>query len=123
MSKVLGVTSASVLGQQINRVRKKESYDGDDPGDDEQVPIAHRWQQREETETEMRVTDALGISGDRQKGEDRRDADDLKQGLRKRQGKNSCQLRSTIGSRKKENATNQIGNVMRKTGHVSELHV
>jgi hypothetical protein len=123
VSKVLGVTSPRVLGQQVNRVRKKESYNGDDAGCYKKFAVTHGWQHREKAKAELRVADALGISSDRQKWEDRRDADDLKQGLRKRQGKNSCQLRSPIGSRKKENATNQIGNVMRKTGHVSELHV
>ena len=50
-------------------------------------------------------------------------ADDLKERLRKRERKNPGQLRSTVRSREKENATNQIGNVMNKPGHVSELQV
>ena len=37
--------------------------------------------------------------------------------------KNPSQLRSAVWARQKENATNQIGNVMDKPGHVSELHV
>jgi hypothetical protein len=47
----------------------------------------------------------------------------LKDGLRKRERKNPSQLRSAVWARQKENATNQIGNVMDKSGHVSELHV
>ena len=70
----------------------------------------------EETRAEVRSADAVGIGGDRQKWEDRRDADDLKQGLRKRQRKNQAQLRSAVWPREKENATNQVGNVMNKPG-------
>ena len=71
----------------------------------------------------MRSADAIGISGERQKWEDRRGADHLKDGLRKRERKNTSQLRSAVWARQKENATNQVGNVMDKPGHVSELHV
>ena len=123
MSKVLGITSASVLGHQINRVRKKESYDGDDPGCYEQFPIAHRWQQRQEAQAELRVTDALGISSDRQKWEDRRDADHLKESLCERERKNETQLCSAIRSSEKQDATDQVRNVMNESGHASELDV
>jgi hypothetical protein len=71
----------------------------------------------------MRPADAIGISGERQKWEDRGDADHLKDGLRKREGKNPGQLCSAVWARQKENATNQIGNVMDKPRHVSDLHV
>ena len=71
----------------------------------------------------MRSADAIGISGERQKWEDRRDADYLKNGLRKREQKNRSQLRSAVWARQKENATKEVGNVMDKPGHVSELHV
>ena len=72
----------------------------------------------------MRATDALGISGNRQKRKDRRDADDLKKRLRKRERKNRSQLRSAVWPREKENATNQVGNVMDKPGQGgSELRV
>ena len=72
----------------------------------------------------MRMTDALGIGGDCQKRKDRRDPDHLKEGLRKREQKNRAQLRSTVWSRQKENAANQIENVMNKPGQGgSELHV
>jgi hypothetical protein len=54
----------------------------------------------------MRAADAIGISGNRQKWKDRRDADHLKKGLRKRQRKNPPQLRSAVWAGKKENATN-----------------
>jgi len=48
----------------------------------------------------------------------------LKEGLRKREQKNRAQLRSTVWSRQKENAANQIENVMNKPGQGgSELHV
>ena len=40
----------------------------------------------------MRATDALGIGGNRQKGKDRRDADNLKKGLRERERKNRGKL-------------------------------
>jgi len=64
VSKVPGVTSARVLGQQVNCVRKKDSYDRDDPGGYEQFPIVHRWQQRKEAQAKMRAADAIGISSD-----------------------------------------------------------
>ena len=50
----------------------------------------------------MRATDALGIGGNRQKWKDRRDADDLKKGLRKRERKNRGKLAPAIWSREKE---------------------
>ena len=54
----------------------------------------------------MRPTDALGISGNRQKWKDRRDADNLEKRLRKRQRKNRGKLGPAIWSREKENAPN-----------------
>ena len=123
MSKVLGVTSPRVLSQQVNCVRKKDSYDCDDPGYYEQLKVFHRWKQAQESRAKMRSADAIGISGERQKWEDRRDADHLKDGLRKRKRKNPSQLRSAVWARQKENATNQIGDVLDKPGHVSALHV
>ena len=72
----------------------------------------------------MRATDALGISGNRQERKDRCDADDLEKRLCKRERKNGAELRSAVWPREKENATNQIGDVMDKPGQGgSELHV
>jgi len=72
----------------------------------------------------MRTTDALGIGGNCQKRKDRRDAYNLEKGLRERQRKNRGKLRPAIWSRQKENAPNQIGDVMDKRGQGgSELHV
>ncbi|MFL6501625.1 MAG: hypothetical protein ACJ8LL_13025 [Candidatus Udaeobacter sp.] len=71
----------------------------------------------------MRSTDAVGISSERQKWEDRRDADYLKDGLRKRERKNPGELRSAVWARQKQDATKKVGNVMKKWGHASELHV
>jgi len=42
----------------------------------------------------------------------------LEQGLRKRERKNHRQLKSAVWPGKKEDATNQIGNVMNEPGHV-----
>ena len=64
----------------------------------------------------MRTTDALGIGGNCQKGKDRRDAYNLEKGLRERQRKNRGKLRPAIWSRQKENAPNQISDVMEKRG-------
>jgi hypothetical protein len=72
----------------------------------------------------MRTTDALGIGGNCQKGKDRRDAYNLEKGLRERQQKNRGKLRPAIWSRQKENAPNQISDVMDKRGQGgSELRV
>jgi len=54
----------------------------------------------------MRATDALGISGNRQKGKDRRDADHLEKRLCKRQRKNRGKLAPAIWPGEKENAPN-----------------
>ena len=78
----------------------------------------------EEIHAKVRPTNALGISGNRQERKDGCDADDLKKRLRKRERKNGRQLRSAVWPREKENATNQVGNVMDKPGQGgSELHV
>jgi len=72
----------------------------------------------------MRTTDALGIGGNCQKRKDRRDAYNLEKGLRERQRKNRGKLRPAIWSRQKENAPNQISDVMYKRGQGgSELRV
>ena len=87
-------------------------------------PVFHRWKETQKARAKMRPTNALRISGDSQEGKDRSDADDLKKGLRKRERKNAGQLPSAIWPREKENAPNQIGNVMNKPGQGgSELHV
>ena len=123
MSKVVGVTSARVLGQQVNCVGHEEAGDSDHSSYYKQLPVFHRRKQLKKTHAEVRATDALGISSNRQKWEDRRDADDLKESLRKRERKNPGKLRSAVWARQKEDAPNQFGNVMNKPGHVSELHV
>lgn len=72
----------------------------------------------------MRTTDALGISGNRQKRKDRRDADHLEKRLCKRQREDRGKLTPAVWPREKENATDQVGNVMKKPGQGgSELHV
>jgi hypothetical protein len=72
----------------------------------------------------MRTTDALGIGGNCQKWKDRRDAYNLEKGLRERQRKNRGKLRAAVWSRQKENAPNQISDVMDKRGQGgSELRV
>ena len=72
----------------------------------------------------MRTTDALGISGNRQKGKDRRDADHLEKRLCKRQREDRGKLAPAVWPREKENAANQVDNVMNKPRQGgSELHV
>ena len=83
MTKVLGVPSARILGQQVHRVGCKEPYDSNDARYEEQLPVFHRRKKTEETRAEVRSADAVGIGCDRQKWENRCDPDDLKQGLRK----------------------------------------
>ena len=116
MSKVLGVTRARILGQQVHRVGGNEPCDSNDAGYEQQLPVFHGRKKTEETRAELRSADAVGISCDRQKWKDRCDANDLKQRLRKRERKNEKQFRSAIWPRQKQNATNQVGNVMNKPG-------
>ena len=116
MTKVLGVTRACILGQQVHRVGCNEPCDSNDAGYEQQLPVFHGRKKAEETRAEVGSSDAVGISCDRQKWKDRCDANDLKQRLRKRERKYETQLRSAVWSREKENATNQIGNVMNKPG-------
>src|SRR5262245_24803660 len=72
----------------------------------------------------MRSADALRISGKRQKREDRRDPDHLKESLRKRQRKNRAQFHSPVRAGEEQNAPNQISNVVNKWGQGgSELRV
>ena len=72
----------------------------------------------------MRAADALGISGNRQKRKDRRDADDLEKRLCKRQREDRGKLTPAVWPREKENAPNQVDNVMNKPRQGgSELHV
>ena len=123
MTKVLGVTRARILGQQVHRVGCNEPRDSDDAGYEEQLPVFHGRKKAQETRAEVRSADAFWVSSDGQKWKDRCNPDHLKQGLRKRERKNQTQLRSAVWPREKENATNQVGNVMNKSGHVSELHV
>jgi hypothetical protein len=54
----------------------------------------------------MRATDALGIGSNRQKGKDRRDANNLEKGLRERQRKNRGKLGPAVWPCEKENAPN-----------------
>ena len=98
MAKVLRITSTSVLGHEINNIGCEERSDCDHSGYKKQFPIFHRRKQLQETRAEMRPADAFGIGGDCQKWEDRRNADDLKEGLRKREQKNQTQLRSAVRS-------------------------
>src|SRR5262249_36585288 len=80
--------------------------------------------QAQKLRPEMRATNALGISGDREKRKYRCDPDDLKKGLRKRERKNPGQFYSAVWPREKQNAPNQIGNVINKRGQGgSELRV
>ena len=115
MTKVLGVASTHILGQQVHRVGYKEPCDSNDAGYKEQLPVFHGRKKAEEPRAEVRSSDAVGISCNRQKWKDRCDPDDLKQGLRKGERKYQTQLRSAVWPRQKKNATNQI-NVMSKPG-------
>jgi len=63
------------------------------------------------TACQNETTDALGISGNGQKGKDRRDADHLEKRLCKRQREDRGKLAPAIWSREKENAANQVDNV------------
>ena len=112
-----------VLGQQVHCVGHEDGSDGDHSGYEKQLKVFHRWKQAQKSRAKMRSADAIGISGERQKWEDRRGADHLKDGLHKREQKNPSQLRSAVWARQKENATKEVGNVMNKRGHVSGLHV
>ena len=72
----------------------------------------------------VRPANALGISSNRQERKDGCDADDLEKRLRERKRKDGAELRSPVWPCEKENATNQVGNVMDKPGQGgSELHV
>jgi hypothetical protein len=46
------------------------------------LPVFHRWKQIQKLRAKMGATDALGISGNCQKGKDRSDADHLEKRLR-----------------------------------------
>src|SRR5439155_17501190 len=108
VTKVLGVTSTHILGQQVHRVGCKEPSDSDDAGYKEQLPVFHGRKKAEEPRAEMGSSDAVGIGCNRQKWKDRCDPDDLEQGLRKRERKYQTQLRSAVCTRQKKNTTNQI---------------
>ena len=82
MSKILGVTRARILGQQVHRVGGKEPCDSDGTGYQKQLPVFHGRKKAEETRAELRSADAVGIGCDCQKWKDRCDPDDLKHGLR-----------------------------------------
>ena len=115
MTKVLGVTSARILGHEVDCVGRKEPYDSNDAGHEEQLPVFHGRKKVQELRAEVGSPDAVGISCNRQKWKDRCDPDDLKQGLRKGARKYQTQLRPAVWPRQKKNATNQI-NVMSKPG-------
>ena len=67
--------------------------------------------------------DKMGVGGQRQKWEDRRDARTLDEPpAQARAQKRQPTTLFRMGA-PKENATKEVGNVMNKRGHVSELHV
>src|SRR5207247_5427035 len=78
VTKVLRVTRARILGQQVYRVGCKEPCDSNDAGYQQQLPVFHGRKKVQETRAEMGSSDAVGISCDRQKWKDRCDANDLK---------------------------------------------